>query len=251
MLSRPRRGSTGSSNIDAAPHCPRAPRGVGDAGSPLPTPLGGPGAQKRFLSTSHHPRSHLHLSGPPSKWSPSSATGPCWVLGVSTAHQPPETAQSRLLAQPRLVLGRGKEQWTRPPSTSQTSLPGAGTKDGGREGRRQRGSWPVHPQHTQSQFCPAHRFHSNAHPHRATPGGCTHPSVQRCTNSSIHTVVHTLPGTTGTPTRYTLTGAHTHRSLLPEEPNPSLHLLSATWCWRGGNPTQNVPPRVNQTGGRS
>lgn len=192
-----------------------------------------------------------HLSGAPP--APRGLAGSWASLQPTSPQKLPRQGgcQSRLLAQPRLVLGRGKEQWTRPPSTSQTSLPGAGTKDGGREGRRQRGSWPVHPQHTQSQFCPAHRFHSNAHPHRATPGGCTHPSVQRCTNSSIHTVVHTLPGTTGTPTRYTLTGAHTHRSLLPEEPNPSLHLLSATWCWRGGNPTQNVPPRVNQTGGRS
>ena len=34
------------------------------------------------------------------------------------------------------------------------------------------------------------------------------------------------------------------------EPNPSLHLLSATWCWRGEDPTQNLPPRADQTGGR-
>ena len=99
MLSRPRRGSAGSSNIDAAPRCPRAPRGVADAGSPLPTPLGGPGGQERFLPASHHPRSRLHLSGPRSKWSPSSAAGPCWVPGASTAHQPPESAQARRLSE--------------------------------------------------------------------------------------------------------------------------------------------------------
>lgn len=37
----------------------------------------------------------------------------------------------------------------------------------------------------------------------------THSSLQRCTNSSTGTMVHTLPSTTGTHPRYTLTGAHT------------------------------------------
>lgn len=120
------------------------------------------------------------------------------------------------------------------------------------QGGRRRGSWPVPhrispPQHSTS-------IHTQGEPLSVV----THSSLQRCTNSSAGTMVHTLPSTkTHTPDTFFLAphsvapaGKHTHRSLLPGEPNPSLHLLSATWCWRGEDPTQNLPPRANQTGGR-
>ena len=75
--------------------------------------------------------------------------------------------QSRLLAQPCLVLGQDKGQWNRLPSTSQSSLPEAGAKDGGREGedREEAGQ-----SHTESVLS-SHYFHS--HPGRTTLGGDT------------------------------------------------------------------------------
>ena len=87
----------------------------------------------------HCPRSHLHLdlSGHLGR-GVGEGSGSVGQAGASTAHQPrrkcpARQCQSRLLAQPCLVLGQDKGRWNRLPSTSQSSLPEAGAKDGGRE----------------------------------------------------------------------------------------------------------------------
>lgn len=160
--------------------------------------------------------------------------------------------QSRLLAQPCLVLGQDKGQWNRLPSTSQSSLPEAGAKDGGREGedREEAGQ-----SHTESVL-PSHYFHS--HPGRTTLGGDTFFPAKMYKLINRHHGAHTPQHNRHTPQIHSYwrthsvarAGKHTDRSLLPVEPNPSLHLLSATWCWRGEDPTQNLPPTADQTGGR-
>lgn len=63
MVSRPREGSTGSSNIDAAPDCPRAPSG--GRRDPLPTLSGGVRAGKASQPRSSPPRSRVFLVVPP------------------------------------------------------------------------------------------------------------------------------------------------------------------------------------------
>ena len=70
---------------------------------------------------------------------------------------------------------------------------------GGRPG----GSWPV--PHRISPLQHTTSIHIQGEPLLVV----THSSLQRRTNSSTGTMVHTLPSTTGTRPRYTPTGAHT------------------------------------------
>ena len=109
---------------------------------------------------------------------------------------------------------------------------------------------------TQTQSSPALYFHSQ--PGRATLGGDTFFPAKTYKLINRYHGAHTPQHNRHTPQIHSYwrthsvahAGKHADRSLLPVEPNPSLHLLSATWCWRGEDPTQNLPPRANQTGGR-
>lgn len=206
----------------------------------------------------HRPRSHLHLdlSGHLGRgwWGGEWLRGPA---GASTAHQPRrkcpgKACQSRLLAQPCLVLGQDKEQWSRlPPLPNRPYQRQEPTMVGvrGKTGRKLASP-------TQNQSSPAQYFHS--HPGRATLGGDTFFPAKMYKLINRHHGAHTPQHDGHTPEIHSSwrahavarAGKHTYRSLLPVEPNPSLHLLSATWCGRGEDPTQNLPPRANQTGGR-
>lgn len=151
-------------------------------------------------------------------------------MGASTAQQVGRNCpgkggcESRLMAPVTPSLGPREGAVHRPPGTSQSSLPGAGAKESGREAGRQEGSWLVtHTQSILSSTLTSTQIHTtHTHPHSHS-WWLTHPSLQRCINSLLYAVVHMHPGTTCTsPDMLILvhTLSCTHRESHSRKPSP-------------------------------
>lgn len=171
--------------------------------------------------------------------------------GASTAHQPRrkcpgKACQSRLLAQPCLVLGQDKGQWSRlPPLPNRPYQRQEPTMVGvrGKTGRKLASP-------TQNQSSPAQYFHS--HPGRATLGGDTFFPTKMYKLINRHHGAHTPQHDGHTPEIHSSWRAHSvaRAGKHSQKPSPSgaqpiaaSALCHLVWERRGPHPE---PPTQGQ-----